>query len=175
MRLSQHLIRPFRMEFRNFVNPMIDIVDPGKRSEMMSGIRAKNTSPEILVRKILFSTGLRFRLHRRDLPGVPDIILPRYHVVIFVHGCFWHMHAGCRLARMPQSNVTFWRKKLEGNRERDQKNIRQLVDLGWRVLVVWECSTKSDALLGKLANEINSWLLSEEKTAEIPVCLPSSP
>lgn len=147
---------------------MADIVDPYKRSEMMSGIRAKNTSPEVLVRKILFSKGHRFRLHRRELPGSPDIVLPRHHVAIFVHGCFWHMHAGCRLAKMPQSNVTFWRKKLEGNRERDQKNIQQLVDLGWRVLVIWECATKNDSLLSKLADEIVTWLLSEEITAEIP-------
>ena len=165
---GQPPIRPFRMEFRSCANRMTDIVDPDKRSKMMSGIKAKNTSPEILVRKILFSAGLRFRLHRRDLPGAPDIVLPRHRVAIFVHGCFWHIHAGCRLAKMPQSNDTFWRKKLEGNRERDQKNIRQLVELGWRVLVVWECSTKNDSRLGKLADEMNAWLLSQEKTAEIP-------
>jgi DNA mismatch endonuclease (patch repair protein) len=147
---------------------MIDIVSPDKRSEMMSGIRTKNTNPEIIVRKILFSTGLRFRLHRRDLPGVPDIVLPRHRVAIFVHGCFWHMHTGCRLAKMPQSNASFWKKKLEGNRERDQKNVHQLVDLGWRVLVVWECSTKNDTLLRKLADDMNAWLSCDEKTAEIP-------
>lgn len=168
MLLNQLLIHLSKMEFQNCAKRMTDIVDPDKRSKMMSGIRAKNTSPEILVRKILFSAGLRFRLHRRDLPGVPDIVLPRHHVVIFVHGCFWHMHSGCKLFKLPQSNVIFWQKKLEENLKRDQKNIRKLVDLGWRVLVVWECSTKNHLLLDKLANEINSWLQSKERTAEIP-------
>jgi len=147
---------------------MIDIVDCYKRSEMMSGIKNKNTNPEMLVRKILFSTGLRFRLHRKDLPGTPDIVLPKYHAVIFVHGCFWHMHSCCKLAKVPQTNFSFWRKKLEGNRERDLRNIRQLLDLGWRVLIIWECSTKNVLLLGRLPCEINEWLFSDNKMAEIP-------
>ncbi len=118
---------------------MADIVDPRTRSRMMSGIRGKNTRPEIAVRKYLHSRGLRYRLHDKRLPGKPDLVLRKYRSVVFVHGCFWHQHRRCKYAYMPKSNRAFWRKKLASNVERDKENRQQLRRLGWRVLVVWEC------------------------------------
>jgi DNA mismatch endonuclease (patch repair protein) len=105
---------------------------------MMSGIRGLNTKPEIIVRKALFATGFRFRLHRKDLPGCPDIVLPRLRVAIFVHGCFWHVHQGCRHARIPTSRREFWEAKLAANVARDVRAVDALLLEGWRVLVVWE-------------------------------------
>ena len=120
----------------------------------MSGIRAKNTKPEIVVRKALFAAGFRFRLHRQELPGVPDIVMPSRKVAIFVHGCFWHMHEGCRNAKLPSSSQDFWREKLGRNVERDREHVKALLGQGWRVLVVWECATK-----GKDAGEcLSVWL-----------------
>lgn len=134
----------------------------------MSGIRGKNTRPEVMVRKILFSAGFRYRLHRRDLPGVPDIVLPRYRATIFVHGCFWHMHEGCHLAKFPNSNSLFWQRKLLGNQERDSKNIASLMESGWRVLVVWECMTRIEPLRDSLHEKIISWLHGDSQFAELP-------
>lgn len=147
---------------------MADIVTPEKRSKMMAGIRGKNTRPELLVRQLLFSAGYRFKLHRRDLPGIPDIVLPRYRVAILVHGCFWHVHAGCRYAKLPSSNREFWQSKLQGNRERDQRNIRLLMEAGWRVLVVWECNTRVELLSANLAKSLTSWLKGRQRFAELP-------
>jgi DNA mismatch endonuclease, patch repair protein len=109
---------------------------------MMSGIRGRDTSPERIVRRYLHRAGFRFRLHVRDLPGCPDIVLPKYGTVVFVHGCFWHQHSGCRYAYMPKSNREFWRTKLSGNRDRDLRHARELEILGWQVIVVWECQTR---------------------------------
>lgn len=117
----------------------MDIVSPAKRSRMMAGIKGKNTQPEIAVRKLVHGMGFRFRLHRRDLPGSPDLVFPRLRKVIFVHGCFWHRHSGCRLAYTPKSNIEFWLRKLENNMRRDTAALQALVDLGWKVLIVWEC------------------------------------
>lgn len=105
----------------------------------MSNVRVRDTKPEIVVRRILHRSGYRFRLHRRDLPGRPDIILPKYKTVIFVHGCFWHQHEGCSKAQRPKSNWEFWNSKLDANIARDRRNQSDLEKLGWRVLVVWEC------------------------------------
>jgi len=117
----------------------------------MSRIRSRDTKPEIIVRKILHRMGYRFRLHRKDLPGCPDIVLPKYRTVVFVHGCFWHRHEGCRYAYNPKSRVDFWQKKFKQNVERDKKVRHELTDMGWRVLVVWECDTKDiDVLADKL-------------------------
>ena len=118
---------------------MIDVVDPATRSRMMSGIKGKDTKPELQVRKYLHSRGLRFRLHVKDLPGKPDLVFPKYKTVVFVHGCFWHQHTGCKYATMPSSRVNFWTNKLSENVMRDSYQIAALEGLGWRVFVVWEC------------------------------------
>lgn len=113
---------------------------------MMSGIRTKNTKPELLVRRYLHSKGLRYRLHRRDLPGRPDVVLPRYRSVVFVHGCFWHQHPGCRFAVLPKSNRQFWLDKFRSNRQRDERDREALEALGWTVFVIWECETNEEHL-----------------------------
>lgn len=118
---------------------MTDIVDSRKRSEMMSRIRSRDTKPELVVRRIAHRLGYRFRLHRKDLPGSPDIVFPRYQAIILVHGCFWHRHSGCKYAYTPKTRVRFWQAKFEGNVERDRRNEMALQRLGWRVLVIWEC------------------------------------
>jgi len=110
----------------------------------MSLIRGRDTKPELLVRSLLHRLGYRFRLHRKDLPGRPDIVLPRYQSAIFVHGCFWHLHSGCAAGRLPTKNQEFWRAKLEGNRARDQRKEQRLRELGWTVIVLWECDIEKD-------------------------------
>ena len=133
---------------------MADRISKAARSRNMAAIRSKDTKPELRVRSFLHKAGFRFRIHRKDLPGTPDIVLPKYRTVIFVHGCFWHCHPGCSLAATPKSNEKFWRNKLEGNVERDKRNIRELEDAGWRVLIVWECETKSEEFLSSLIRTI---------------------
>lgn len=123
---------------------MTDVFTDEKRSWVMSRIRSKNTSPEMKVRSMLHRMGYRFRLHRRDLPGTPDIVLPMYKTVILVHGCFWHHHNGCRFAYIPKSRTEFWRRKLESNAARDERAAVELGDLGWHVEVVWECELASN-------------------------------
>ena len=132
---------------------MADVVTPAVRSRMMSGIKAKNTHPELIVRKFLHAKGLRFRLHVKNLPGKPDIVLPKYKTVVFVHGCFWHHHAGCKYAAKPNTRSDFWEKKLSDNVARDQYQMAALQGLGWRVIVVWECE-----LLHKANSLINLYL-----------------
>jgi DNA mismatch endonuclease, patch repair protein len=132
----------------------MDIVDSAVRSRMMSSIPSSNTSSEIVVRKVLHAAGLRFRLHRRDLPGSPDIVLPKYRSVVFVHGCFWHRHSGCRYKTDPASNVDFWRQKLASNVRRDRRQQRALRNEGWRVFIVWECESRSQPILSDLAKQI---------------------
>lgn len=116
---------------------------PEQRRRNMSAVKGKDTKPEILVRKWLHAAGYRFRLHVKDLPGKPDIVLPKYKTVIFVNGCFWHQHAGCKHASIPTSNIDFWVKKLTSNIERDKKNYQELKKAGWTVTVIWECEVKS--------------------------------
>lgn len=111
----------------------------------MAAIKGKDTKPEMIVRKYLFSRGLRFRVQVRKLPGNPDIVLPRYRIVIFVNGCFWHGHEGCKYYRLPKSNVEFWENKIRNNKARDSHNEEQLKALGWRVIRVWECDIKKVA------------------------------
>jgi DNA mismatch endonuclease, patch repair protein len=118
---------------------MTDIVDPETRSQWMSGIRSRDTKPELAVRCFLHRAGLRFRLGGAGLPGRPDVVLPRWRTVVFVHGCFWHRHQGCRFAYNPKSRPEFWQQKFAENVERDVRNMAALEDLGWRPLVVWEC------------------------------------
>lgn len=121
---------------------MADIVDKETRSKMMASIRGMNTKPELAVRRYLHGLGYRYRLHRKDLPGSPDLVMPRYQLAIFVHGCFWHQHEGCHYAYMPKSRPEFWNAKLLSNAARDQSNQKKLEYLGWRVLVIWECGLK---------------------------------
>ena len=123
----------------------MDILTPEQRSERMSRVRGRDTKPEMLVRRLTHGMGYRYRLHRRGLPGSPDLVFPSRMKVIFVHGCFWHRHLdpGCKLARLPKSKLDFWGPKLETNRERDERNLVLLAELGWDVLVIWECQTKN--------------------------------
>lgn len=123
----------------------MDVVDVAKRSQMMAGIKSKNTRPEIMVRKFLHSRGFRFRLHSRKLPGSPDLVLPRFKVAILVHGCFWHRHRHCRYTTNPSSNIERWNAKFEANVARDIHNLNALADLGWTVIVVWECELRGDS------------------------------
>jgi DNA mismatch endonuclease (patch repair protein) len=116
----------------------------GKRSEIMSKIGSKDTKPEILVRKILFSQGFRFRKNDKRFPGTPDIVLPKYKCIIFVHGCFWHGHQGCKKSKLPETRKDFWMNKINGNLERDKNNIYKLEGMGWRVFVIWGCSLIND-------------------------------
>lgn len=112
----------------------------------MKRIKGKNTKPERILRSGLFKSGLRFRIHRKDLPGKPDIVLSKYKTVIFVHGCFWHFHSDCREGRIPDTNSTFWKEKLYKNIVRDKKHQEALKQLGWKVLVCWECEIEKDTL-----------------------------
>ena len=132
----------------------MDRLTPEHRSWNMSRIRSANTKPEKVVRSILHACGFRFRLHRKTLPGKPDIVLPKLNTVIFVHGCFWHRHEGCRYAYTPKSRVEFWTRKLERNRQRDVENVSALHALGWRTLVVWECETKDTLALTAQLREL---------------------
>ena len=151
---------------------MIDIVAPNVRSRMMSGIRGKNTQPELIVRKALFAAGYRFRLHRADLPGIPDIVLPSRKIAVFVHGCFWHLHIGCKFSKVPQSRPDFRRDKLEGNSARDRRTVAALRSLGWRVLVVWECATKDAAVATRIGKNLSDWIEGADPTGEISAAPP---
>jgi DNA mismatch endonuclease, patch repair protein len=125
----------------------VDIVDPETRSRMMSRIGPRNTRPELTVRRLLHGMGFRFRLHRRDLPGRPDIVLPRHGVAVFVHGCFWHRHPGCANCTTPKTRPEFWADKFRKNVARDARKMQELRTAGWRVLTVWECETEHLAAL----------------------------
>ncbi len=146
---------------------MVDVVPPHVRSRMMSGIQGKNTKPELIVRRMLFASGYRFRLHRRDLPGTPDIVMPGRRVAIFVQGCFWHFHQGCRYAKMPATRPEFWKAKLEANVERDSRAVEKLQKLGWRVLCVWECSMRDAEVAAGLQAAMNTWIKGSEPLGEI--------
>ena len=132
---------------------MTDIVDRATRSRMMSGIRGCDTKPEVIVRKYLHAHGLRYRIAPKNLPGKPDIVLPKYRTVVFVHGCFWHRHRNCRFTTTPDTNAVFWQAKFTANVARDKLTTSQLRKLGWRVIVVWSCSL-GDANLSRLARRI---------------------
>lgn len=127
----------------------MDILSPEQRSERMQLIRGSDTKPELLVRRVLFHLGYRYRLHARDLPGRPDIVFRSRHKVVFVHGCFWHGHEGCRMGRPPKSNVNFWAAKIDSNRERDRRVCRELDELGYASLIVWQCELNDVSTLEK--------------------------
>jgi DNA mismatch endonuclease (patch repair protein) len=135
---------------------MTDRISEARRSWNMSRIRGKDTKPEIAVRSMLHRLGYRFRLHRNDLPGRPDIVLPSRKTIILVHGCYWHRHPGCRYAYSPKSRVDFWEKKFSENIARDRRNMDELQSIGWRALVVWECELREpDELKKRLKDELN--------------------
>ena len=138
---------------------MADVFSNESRSYVMSQIKSKNTKLEQIVRKYLFSNGFRYRINNKHIPGHPDIILPKYNTVIFVNGCFWHMHENCSIFSMPKSNQEYWVPKLTGNKNRDVKNISRLKEMGWHVIVVWECELKKkivrDERLKMLVKELN--------------------
>ncbi len=136
---------------------MADIVDRATRARMMAGIRNKDTRPEVLLRQAIYSCGLRFRLHDRKLPGTPDLVFRRFSAVCFVHGCFWHRHAGCPYTTMPSTREEFWRAKFYANTERDRRNRRELLEAGWRIAIIWECSLRKQASV-EIARQLERWL-----------------
>lgn len=135
-------MRKMRRPAREFPHKVFarEPIDP-ERSALMARVRSRNTKPEIVVRRVTHALGYRFRLHRHNLPGTPDLVLPRLHKVIFVHGCFWHRHHGCARTTTPKTRAAYWRAKFAANVERDARKERQLKALGWNVLIVWECET----------------------------------
>ncbi len=141
---------------------MTDVMTPEQRHRCMSHIRSKNTKPEMIVRKYLFAQGFRYRLHVKSLPGTPDIVLRKYRTVIFVNGCFWHGHEGCKYAKLPEQNRKFWEDKIKGNIERD-KNVRIILrDMGWHTIIIWQCQLKKKVrqdYLKSLAHTINKIFL----------------
>jgi DNA mismatch endonuclease (patch repair protein) len=140
----------------------MDIYSRRKRSEIMSKVGATDTAPEFIVRRTLHQLGYRFRLHRKDLPGRPDIVLPRHRAVVFVHGCFWHHHAGCPRSKLPATNAKFWENKILHNVKRDRQAVTKLRRSGWQVIVVWECETKT----AKFAERFNKALQRRKLTRQ---------
>lgn len=141
---------------------MSDVMTPEQRSHCMAAIKGKDTKPEMIVRKYLFSRGLRFRVQVRKLPGTPDIVLPKYRTAIFVNGCFWHGHEGCKYFRLPKSNIEFWKEKIERNIERDKESMRALLGQGWKVIRVWECDLRNKANREETLNKIYNSIISSE-------------
>ncbi len=137
---------------------MVDVFSEGKRRWIMGRVKGRDTRPEMLVRSLVHRMGFRFRVHRRDLPGNPDIVLPRHKKVIFIHGCFWHGHPGCPRSKRPTTNQAFWDRKLDGNVERDKRFQEQLVRMGWKVLVIWQCEMR---VLDPLTMKVERFLYEE--------------
>ncbi|MCK6405594.1 MAG: DNA mismatch endonuclease Vsr [Rhodocyclaceae bacterium] len=148
---------------------MADVVDKATRSRMMSGIRAKNTRPEMFLRQGLHALGFRFRLHAKGIPGKPDIVLPKHRALIIVHGCFWHGH-GCRYCKTPKTNTAFWQEKIQSNKLRDERTLQLQLDAGWRCLVVWECAVRQAE---QMPNELDivtlsaNWIVGNGRLATI--------
>ncbi len=151
---------------------MSDIVDKETRSRMMAGIKGKNTKPELVIRKAIFNRGFRYRIHEKKLPGKPDIVLKKYKAVIFIHGCFWHKH-NCHLFKWPKSNPNFWKKKISTNKKNDLQNINKLIESGWRITIIWECSLKGKGKpdFEELITKLCDWIESSEERLEITGCL----
>ncbi|MEG3173064.1 DNA mismatch endonuclease Vsr [Sphingomonas sp. ZB1N12] len=145
---------------------MADVVDVATRSRMMAGIRGRDTAPEVALRRALHRAGFRFRLHVAELPGKPDVVLPRWRAAVLVHGCFWHRHVDCRYATNPGTRPDFWATKFAGNVARDKRNHDALLDLGWRAATVWECALKKIKVDDTVV-ELTEWLRSDRVTLEI--------
>lgn len=147
---------------------MVDVVDAAKRAMMMAGIRGKDTKAELLIRKGLYQLGFRYRLHRKDLPGKPDLVFSKHKAVIYVNGCFWHGH-DCHLFKWPSSRPEFWKEKINSNMERDKRNLAACADKGWRTLVIWECALKGKTRRNpnEVIHTAANWLLYDAQSAEI--------
>lgn len=146
---------------------MTDVLTIEQRQLNMRSIKSKDTKPEIILRKALFAEGFRYRLHRKDLPGKPDLVFPRYNAVIFVHGCFWHRH-GCKYTSTPSTRVDFWEKKFRENVERDRKNVDELMQMGWRVYIVWECAIKkTGAERLRIINSVKNFIKENHSTTNL--------
>lgn len=148
---------------------MMDTFTLRERSEVMRRIKSKDTSPEVSIRKYLHNLGFRYRLHVKNMPGKPDIVLKKHNAVILYNGCFWHGHENCKYSHLPKSNKNYWRKKIYNNMLRDKKNTKLLREAGWRLLIVWECSHrgKSSKVLDSVCLQIHNWLVSESDFDEI--------
>ena len=146
---------------------MTDIVDRQTRSRMMAGIKGKNTKPELALRRALHARGFRYRLHSRNVHGRPDLVLPKHRAVVFVHGCFWHRHLGCRYATTPATRVAFWQAKFAANVARDSAVRDALLAAGWRVATIWECTLRKPEQIVAAADQLSTWLLSETETLEL--------
>lgn len=150
------------------IKPIIDPPVEPSRSKLMSRVRQANTKPELVVRRLLHALGYRFRLHRRGLPGTPDIVLPRHRTAIFVHGCFWHRHEGCSRTTTPKTRQEFWQTKFDTNVARDRRNLDLLATLGWRSIVIWECETKDP---GSLSTRLSTLLASPSPAGDCHICV----
>jgi DNA mismatch endonuclease, patch repair protein len=146
---------------------MTDVVNKTTRSRMMAGIKGKNTLPERVLRQAMHKRGLRFRLHVKELPGQPDLLFPRYKAAVFVHGCFWHRHRNCRYATIPATRTEFWQTKFASNVARDTVSVTALINDGWRVAIVWECSLRNSVGILKTAELLSDWLVSGAMRIEI--------
>jgi len=146
---------------------MNDIVDSATRSRMMAGIRGKDTKPELALRRALHRRGFRYRLHARDVPGRPDMVLPRHRAVVFIHGCFWHRHDVCRYATTPSTRPEFWRTKFEANVRRDREVRDALLREGWRVAIAWECALRKPALVAIASDKLATWLTGPSAVLEV--------
>lgn len=158
---------------------MADVMTPEQRSRCMAAIKGKDTKQEVMVRKFLFSKGLRYRLNSRKLPGSPDIVLKKYKTVIFVDGCFWHGHEGCKYFRLPKSNTLFWKAKITRNIERDMETTQALKDFGWKVIRIWECELRNkssrEAALNKLFNDITCSVVKKYSIEESDILVAAEP
>jgi DNA mismatch endonuclease (patch repair protein) len=147
---------------------MVDTLNPERRSRLMSKVKGKNTQMEIKLRSLLHQRGFRFKKNVLTLPGSPDIVLPKYKVIVFIHGCFWHGHKDCNKSRLPSTRVSFWENKRKANLERDARKLAELGDSGWRIAIIWGCSLANVPSITNTIDELTTWILSQEKYLEIP-------
>ncbi|QFT71771.1 very short patch repair endonuclease [Ruegeria sp. THAF33] len=146
---------------------MADIVDKQTRSRMMAGIKGKDTKPELVLRRALHARGFRYRLHSKNLPGRPDLVFPKHHAIVFVHGCFWHRHEGCRYTTSPSTRQEFWQAKFTANVARDEAVRDKLLEDGWRIATVWECALRKPDQMNVTTDLLSAWLRSNEPQLQI--------